>query len=929
MNKKKEETNVKKKQIKSTKKKKEDDLEIRMFSFSLFPAFRIHDLPKPNKHATASDQSTNKSPDSENNMPNKPSIIEIINETEKNSGRLQASPLVPDAVETSKAIMDVSHGHPGIAEPLTWHQLESEMAAVDQSLRDSSTSTSKDGISTWILLSGSEKQKPSSTPASTTVAGQVDKLEVKDVPSVTSERHNYRFEPINQDKLTKPSKNRPEKKSKPTTPEPSASSTSPILLASDFIAASKLANRRKHPVAQVKVNKRKTVTTTRSTPTTTTTIEPITTTTTTPAYEPVEIETEKNSAEPNALVERTEEIEVVTVPITTTPYPFIVLEPKDADFDLPQDRSPTTKKPKRNNSKTKRKNGQKNKVAAASSSNAVSKLPTNKDKPISTKIYNYLSREVMPTVGVGLMGLVVTAGLASYFFGPLTALRRSYDDALDRQDNADNIYQVNSEEYATNGAEGGQNEEEIFGKFIAGMPASNVPKYVRYYKPEPAVPYQANAYNTQRRVYGQQIGPKYNNGPNPYVRYRAEPNNNAFQKNAPSPHFNPAQYHPQHLALRNHQPVSPVYDPRYHETQEQKSFANKMDQILKQQPAYTADAADQTVQIHEKSTGTDILAEEMPQIEAKHAGTVLDDDIGSDGSENKIQRRTNTYVVGTALSDIRPDETIVSASMTAASADDMIQSNPNAPVAAAMTAVTAASHGPRRRRRRSAAIVEEIKVTTTEKKPDETTVVPDATISSTTQTAYTGRVYDRNELKLLEVEFNRLKMKMAASDNTGRDSEVEKKIQKKIQTEFDHIESDFLALKRAIDAVQDIETFQRQLKIRAKNYELSMGLRTGITQIRQRIKWLVELIEHPEDDRIVQKINRRDGTSNTGSEIPNVSTTSEPGADNTDEHDHNGFIGFLKLLQLKAQFGLNILKTIKPSFERAFEEVFKRPLKED
>lgn len=862
-------------------------------------------------------------------MPNKPSIIEIINETEKNSARLQTLPLVPNAVETSKAIMDVGHGHPGIAEPLTWHQLESEMAAVDQSLRDSSTSTSKDGISTWILLSGSEKQKPSSTPASTTVAGQVDKLEVQNLPSISSERHNYRFEPINQDKLTKPLKNRPEKKSKPTTPAPaSASSISPILLASDFIAASKLANRRKHPVAQVKVNKRKPVATltTTTTTTTTTTPEPTTTTSTT-AFESPDMLSDKNDVESNAnaLVERTEEIEVVTAPITTTPYPFIVLEPKDADFDLPQDRSPTTKKPKRNNSKAKRKNGQKNKTATPSTT-AVSKVPANKDKPISTKIYNYLSREVMSTVGVGLMGLVVSAGLASYFFGPLTALRRSYDDALDRQDNVDNIYQVNSEEYATNGAEGGQNEEEIFGKFIAGMPASNVPKYVRYYKPEQSAPYHGNAYNTQRRVYGQQIAPKYN-GPNPYVRYRTEPNNNGFQKNAPSPHFNPAQYHPQHVALRNHQPISPVYDPRYHETPEQKSFANKMDQILNQSPTYTAGIGEQTVQIHEKSTAADILADETPQIEEKHAGTVLDDDVDNDGS-NKIQRRTNTYVVGTALSDIRPDETIVSASMTAASADDMLATdqNQNEPVAAAITAVTAASHGPRRRRRRSAAIVEETKPATTEKISVETTAIPDASTSSTTQTTYISRVYDRNDIKLLEVEFSRLQMKIAASDNG---SDVEKKIQKKIQTEYDRIESDIVAFKKAIDAVQPIEMYQKQLKIRAKNYELSVALRTGITQIRQRIKLLVELIEHPDDDRIVQKINRRDGTTISGSETSNGTTTSERSPIDTDERENNGFIGFLKLLQLKAQFGLNILKTIKPSFERAFEEVFKRPLKED
>lgn len=913
----------------------EEELENRMFSFfSLCPVFRIHDLPKPNKQASASAQSTNKNPDSESNPSNKPSIIEIINETEKNSARLQASPMVPSGVvETSKAIMDVGHGHPGIAEPLTWQQLESEMA-VDQSLRDSSTSTSKDGISTWILLSGSEKQKPSSTPAPTTVAGHVDKIQVKDLPqSISSDRHNYRFEPINQDKLTKPLKNRPDKKPKTTTVAPPTSSVSPILLASDFIAANKLANRRKHPVAQVKVNKRKATPTTRTTTTTTTsttTPEPPTTTTASVAvYEPAEIITEKNDIEPNPSVERTEEIEVITV--TTTPYPFIVLEPKDADFDLPQDRSPTTKKPKRNNTKTKRKNGQKNKVATAAS-NAVSKLPANKEKPISTKIYNYLSREVMPTVGVGLMGLVVTAGLASYFFGPLTALRRSYDDALDRQDNVDSIYQVNSEEYATNGAEGGQNEEEIFGKFIAGMPASNVPKYVRYYKPDQQTPY--HAYNTQRRVYGQpQAAPKFN-GPNPYVRYRTEPNNNVgFQKNAPSPHFNPAQYHPQHVALRNHQPVSPVYDPRYHETHEQKSFANKMDQVLKQTPTYTAAVADQTVQINEKSTNTDILADET-QIEAKHAGTVLDDDVGIDDS-NKIQRRTNTFVVGSALSDdIRPDETIVSASMTAASADDMIASNGNEPVAAAVTSVTAASHGPRRRRRRSAAIVEEIKPTASEKKSVETPIVTDSSITSTTSTTttqapYTGRIYDRNDAKMLEIEFSQLKMRMPAPADIENGADAEKKIHNKIQIEFARIESDFLALKKALNAVQDIAAFQKQLKLRAKNYELSVALRTGIAQTRQRIKLLMELVEHPDDDRIVQKINRRDGNNNPTSEISNGSTTNEPGPIAIDDQENNGFIGFLKLLQLKAQFGLNILKTIKPSFERAFEEVFKRPLKED
>ena len=136
----------------------------------------------------------------------KPTIYDIISETEKNqtqfSSRSQqamvsstesaplALPLSSQMpmqnqrsnIDTPKAIghhVEMHHnGHPGIAEPLSWQQLESEMSMVDQSLKESSTS--KDGISTWILLSGSEKQ-PSimATPATTTVA-HVEKVDIKD-----------------------------------------------------------------------------------------------------------------------------------------------------------------------------------------------------------------------------------------------------------------------------------------------------------------------------------------------------------------------------------------------------------------------------------------------------------------------------------------------------------------------------------------------------------------------------------------------------------------------------------------------------------------------------------------------------------------------------------------------------------------------------
>lgn len=161
-----------------------------------------------------------------------------------------------------------------------------------------------------------------------------------------------------------------------------------------------------------------------------------------------------------------------TTTTTTTLRPtvesttFLILEPKDADFDLPQDRSPgTTKKPKRKTTASKTANKKKNQVKVAGEKKPTKANPS-KEKPLSTKIYNYLAREVMPTVGVGLVGLTVAAGLATYFLGPFGGLRRSYDNAADRKDD---FYYNNDDEYGGSG----QSEEEVFGKVIAGMPANS------------------------------------------------------------------------------------------------------------------------------------------------------------------------------------------------------------------------------------------------------------------------------------------------------------------------------------------------------------------------------------------------------------------------------------------------------------------------
>lgn len=80
-------------------------------------------------------------------------------------------------------------------------------------------------------------------------------------------------------------------------------------------------------------------------------------------------------------------------------------------------------------------------------------------KAISTQIYNFLSREVMPSFGVmSLVGLGL--GLASYFLYPFgsTITRRNYE--------VEPNYKYNMDEY---GGNYGQSEEEMLSKVFQGM----------------------------------------------------------------------------------------------------------------------------------------------------------------------------------------------------------------------------------------------------------------------------------------------------------------------------------------------------------------------------------------------------------------------------------------------------------------------------
>ncbi|XP_066257222.1 uncharacterized protein [Euwallacea similis] len=162
----------------------------------------------------------------------------------------------------------------------------------------------------------------------------------------------------------------------------------------------------------------------------------------------------------------------ITTTTTTTAAPIITeltttyqasgalpIEAKNGDLDLPST-SESTKKAKK--TQKKKKNKTRRRKPSKSSKEGNNKLKEEEDSP-GTQLYSYLRSEIIPvTVGVSLVGLLVTAGLASYYFQPFTALRRS--DPIDRKDTDGGYY------YQDSSYSNAMPEEEAIGKVIAGMP---------------------------------------------------------------------------------------------------------------------------------------------------------------------------------------------------------------------------------------------------------------------------------------------------------------------------------------------------------------------------------------------------------------------------------------------------------------------------
>ncbi|XP_035777664.1 mucin-5AC-like [Anopheles albimanus] len=397
-------------------------------------------------------------------------------------------------------------GHAGVAEPLTDEEYQNELHRATERVPVRTTTTPREGLSTWVLLSGSDstETKAASTSTTTRKVQIMQTTTMKPAAAAAMGSTTKRYQTPTMRRNLPSTTQRPvktttavtgeEKKEKPTKPIPKQ----------------KVATTTLKPVIVKKVKKPPATTTTTAAATTPRTTTPApkpstttTTTTTTSTSTTTELVLTEQSASTVANDQPARD-EPVGTPgdsdsdSSVETSTFLIMEPKDAMFDLPEDRSPSkvapvatktkTKVTRKPNVKSQPANGTKNKKPANKKNrkpevkDGVTK-PPNKNgaaKPVSTQIINYLSREVMPTVGVGLVGLVMAAGLASYFLGsPLGALRRS-------DDRKDDLYYSNYEEYA---GPDGQNEEDVFGKLIAGMPDRS------YYR---------NNANVRRRIQQQQ-----------------------------------------------------------------------------------------------------------------------------------------------------------------------------------------------------------------------------------------------------------------------------------------------------------------------------------------------------------------------------------------------------------------------------------------
>ncbi|KAM3960211.1 uncharacterized protein ACR2FA_005693 [Aphomia sociella] len=421
----------------------------------------------------------------------------------------------------------LENGHAGVAVPVTMDELETEN-------KISESSTSNEGISTWILLSNPDNKE---NITSTTEPVKVEETTKKPKPIISKNKNKQR-----------PQNN------KPIVKRPIIGSTNKSdLVAGGSAINENVYNKIKDTVLS-NVQKNKNPSTQRVSVVSTT--NPSTTEMTTTKKETVTKATLTTSSVVKSTPKPTKKKNKNKQKVNTTLAPIendsalLPMEPKEIELEISTPAT-TTKKPKRNSNrkknKTKKKKPSISKIETETGitdiksnnktkSNKPAKKPS-QEGPLTTQIYNYFSREVMPSVGVGVIGLASLVGLASYFFYPFsTPVRRTFE-----VDKKDDLYKNNGEEYASEG--NGQAEEEMLGTVLAGMPSHSKQKL----NPYAGQTAHNNRYPTKKdqdiryRHVAANYEPKYN------VRYPQQKTGIAHG----AVYSKPANYNPHQYETRN------------------------------------------------------------------------------------------------------------------------------------------------------------------------------------------------------------------------------------------------------------------------------------------------------------------------------------------------------------------------------------------
>lgn len=367
---------------------------------------------------SASSPTSSEVPDHRQNKAANPSIrdsITVVANQLLDSKNVTLDTRTPPKIKTQtknngdkkKSEITVENSHAGVAVPMDEDDIKQELDETPKKVlihrnHNKVTPTTDGGLSTWVLLSG---QPTTLKPIEEVKANKTDKIRI-----------NNKLRPSLRKNAT-------------TTTTEAYIDNKPV----NKIKASVLAS----------IKEKSSTTTTK--PTT------------------IKIVKTKKNATTTTEVPVTEENLSIKLP----------LEAKDGDLDLDEEtttkKGATTKKPpksttvapgKRKKNKNRRR---KPNTKTTNGTKVATGKPQTKEKPISTQVYNYISREVLPTVGVGLVGLVVTAGLAGYFLYPFAVpVRRNGNYEIN--DRKDDKYYYNEGDYSY----GGQSEEDVISKVIAG-----------------------------------------------------------------------------------------------------------------------------------------------------------------------------------------------------------------------------------------------------------------------------------------------------------------------------------------------------------------------------------------------------------------------------------------------------------------------------